>query len=424
VARTERADGGRLPFSRWWLVVFAALAFGAAGTYQFVWSSVRTAVGARLAIPEPALGAAFTVFIVAQALAQLPAGRVRDRRGPRLLLIAGGVLLGAGYAGVALAGGALAVAAAYGLGGVGSGLIYTVAINTPVKWFDERRGLATGLVTMAYGGISGLLIPAIRGGLDAAFRPTLFLLGAGAGIACLLAVPVLRDPGEADDGPSPDSRGAYDWRATVRTWQFWLLYAVFVVVNGVGLMFIGKAVELAASLGLSPATGTGAAAAVALADSAGIVVGGAASDRFGGERTVAVALVICGGVLAGGVLAGGAGLGLAYVALLAAAAFFRAPVFSIFPGLVGEYYGTARSSENYAALYTAKIWGGVGGGAAASLTVAALGWTPAFLLGAALLVAAGAGTAFLRPVERSRRREREPAEAETDVERGGDQSTR
>ncbi|MFB6281264.1 MAG: MFS transporter, partial [Haloferacaceae archaeon] len=66
-------------------------------------------------------------------------------------------------------------------------------------------------------------------------------------------------------------------------------------------------------------------------------------------------------------------------------------------------YGAARSSENYALLYSAKVPGGVAGGTAASLLVGAVGWTDAFLLGAGLLVAAGAATAALRPVQRTAR---------------------
>jgi len=376
---------------------------GAAGTYQFVWSSVRTAVGLRLAVPETGLGIAFSAFVVAQALVQLPAGRVRDRRGPALPLLAGGILVTAGYVGIALAGDAASVIVAYGLGGLGSGVVYSAAISTPVKWFDDRRGLATGVVTMAYGGVSGLLIPSVRAGLDGAFRETLFALGLGAGLACIVAAPVLRDPerGEREDPDSTDDvPDAYGWRETVRTPQFWALYLVFIVVNGVGLMFIGKAVALAGALGLPETAGTGAASVIALADSAGIVLLGALSDRLGRERTISLTLFVCALALAGAVLAGNAGRPLAFVVGLAGAAFFRAPTFSILPGLVGEYYGTARSAENYAALYTAKVWGGLGAGAVASVAVALTGWATAFLVGAGLIGVAGVAVALLPPVER------------------------
>jgi OFA family oxalate/formate antiporter-like MFS transporter len=68
--------------------------------------------------------------------------------------------------------------------------------------------------------------------------------------------------------------------------------------------------------------------------------------------------------------------------------------------LVGRYYGSARSSENYAALYTAKLWGGIGGGVVASLVIATVGWNFTFLGGAVLVALAGLSLRSLRPVER------------------------
>jgi OFA family oxalate/formate antiporter-like MFS transporter len=411
-------------FSRWWLILAGAAAMGIAGTYQFVWSSIRDPLGLRLGVGEASLGAVFTIFVVAQTLSQFPAGWVRDRYGPRVPLLGAAVLLAAGFA---LAGLTTALPVAYlafAAGGLGSGIAYTVAINTPVKWFDDRRGLATGVVGMAYGGTSFLLIPLIRGRIDAAFSATLLGLAAVAAVVTLLAVPVLRDPdltpdgaGAASDGTDPetttrevtdaDDRGttggdapeAFTWREAVRTWQFWVLYGAFVIVNGVGLMLIGKVVSLAGALGLPAAAATGSASFIAVSDAVGVVLGGAASDRFGNERTVAVGLVCSGLALALAVGAGRVGSGLAFVALVGAVAFFRSPTFAIVPGIVGRYYGRARSSENYAVLYTAKLWGGVGGGVLASLAIAVVGWTTAFLGGAALLALAGVGVGLLRPVD-------------------------
>jgi OFA family oxalate/formate antiporter-like MFS transporter len=432
--------------ARWLLVAVAAATMGAAGTYQFVWSSLSGAIAGRVPASETALGTVFTLFVVAQALVQLPAGSVRDRYGPRGLLPVAGVLLFVGFAGTALAGTLPAVAASYAAGGLGSGIAYTVAVNTPVKWFgaDERRGLATGLVTMAYGGVSVVAIPLVRAGLDGAFESTLLALGGVLGAVGVLAAVVLRDPGgerppdgdgdppdagseagvaaDADDdgdadsdadpdpGPADDAiddpdgavgagEPAVGWRGAVRTWQFWTLFGVMLGVNGVGLMLIGQSVGLAGGLGLSAATATTAASVVAAADGAGILVVGGLSDRFGDERTLAASLVCAGVSLAAAVLLGGAGLGVAFVVLVGAAAFFRSPAFSIVPTIVGRYYGSARSSENYAAIYLAKIPGGVVGGTVAASLVAALGWSTAFLLGAVLLGLTGVATRLLRPVE-------------------------
>lgn len=401
-------------FSRWWLVAVAALGMGAAGTYQFSWSTIRVPLGPRIGAGETALGTAFTLFVIFQTTSQFPAGWVRDRYGPRPPLAAGAVLLAAGYAGTAFASGVPVLYLAYAVGGIGSGSVYTVAINTAVKWFDDRRGLATGIVASSYAGTSFLFVLALRGRVDADFAGTLLGLAAAVGVLALVGVPFIRDPregegatngGTGDGGPEQSPEGGdaatgYTWRETVRTWQFWLLYAVFVIVNGVGLMIIGKIVSYAGVMDLPAAAATAAASLVALGDGAGVAVGGTVSDRLGRERTVVLSLLACAACLAGASLVAIEGLGTAFVALIAAAAFLRSPVFSVFPSLVGDYYGTAHSSANYALLYSAKLWGGVVGGTVTSGLIVSLGWNPTFLLGAGLLGVAGAATAFLRPVDR------------------------
>jgi OFA family oxalate/formate antiporter-like MFS transporter len=405
-------SGSGLGFSRWWLVVAGVLVMGAAGTYQFVWSSVRGAVGAQVGAGEATLGTLFTLLIAGQTLAQFPAGWVRDRYGPRLPLVAGAVLLAAGYAGLAVAGSPLGAGLAVVAGGCGAGVAYTVAVNTPVKWFDRRRGLATGLVTMAYGGFSVLLIPAVQTGALGGVVRTLLALAAVVGVAGAVGVAVLRDPrpgnatggddapsGEQADGGAPGEPPGYGWREAARTWQFWALYAAFAVINGVGLMLIGTSVAFAEALGFPTAAATATASVVALADSGGVLAGGLAADRIGETRTVGGSLLLSGAGVAGAVALGGTGATLAFVAVVGTAAFFRSPVFAAFPSLVARYYGRARSSENYAALYSAKVPGAVFGGTVTSLLIARLGWERSFLLGALLLGLAGLLVLAVRPVE-------------------------
>ena len=399
-------DRRELRFSGWELVVAAALALGAAGIYQFGWSSIRLPLGSRLGAPESALGTVFTLFVVFQTLGQFPAGWVRDRYGPRIPLLVGALCLTAGFVALAVARSLPAAYLGYALGGVGVSAVYTVAVNTPVKWFTDRRGLATGLVGMSFPGLSFLLIPALRGGVTADFERTLFFVAVAVGGTALLAALVLRDPPSTavDKAPSTETADeeAVTWRGAVRTWQFWLLYLVFVAANGVGLLMIGKIVSFASALSLPVAAGTAAASAIALSEAAGTIIGGGLSDRFGRRRTVAVSLVLCGVSLAGAVAAGAAELAVGFVALVGAAAFFRTPMFAVFPNLVADYYGRAYSSENYAALYTGKLFGGVLGGTVASGLVVTIGWSASFAIGAVLAVVAGVAMAFLRPTARGK----------------------
>lgn len=384
-------------FSGWSLVAVAALAMGAAGILQFGWSSVRLPLGARIDAPETGLGTVFTLFVVFQTVSQFPAGWVRDRFGPRIPMFVGAICMAGGFAGVALAEALPVAYAAYAVGGIGAGVAYTVAVNTTVKWFTDRRGLATGIVTMAYSGVSFALIPTIRQGVDTTFARTMILLALATGGMALLAAFVLRDPDIAE-AKHIDSGEGFTWRETIRTWQFWLLYGVFVIVNGVGLMVIGKVVAYATALSLPASAATASASFVALADAAGILLLASLSDRFGRRRTVAASLLLSGLALGGAVALGERGVVVGFVALVSATAFFRSPTFAIFPTIVGQYYGRARSSENYAALYTAKLFGGVFGGTVASGLVVTIGWSTAFALGAVLLIIAGVAVSFLRPV--------------------------
>lgn len=399
----------RSPVSRWWLVAVAAALMGITGSYQFLWSSIRGPLGGTVGASETVLGTVFTLYVVTQTLAQFPGGWVRDRWGPRLPLLVAAVLLAGGFVGTSMASTPAHLVVLYTIGGIGAGIGYSVAVNTPVKWFTDRRGLATGVVTMTFGGLSFLLIPAVRRGVRANLEVTLVGLGVLAGVTTLGAAVVLRDPaglptrtGGPSDGGSAASggrstRAVYTWRETVRTRQFWLLYGIFVVINGVGIMVIGKAIAFAEVLELTSGVATASASIIALADSAGVFVGSGASDRYGRVRTAATAVVLTGVGIAGAVAVGAAGYGVAFVALIGTAAFFRSPAFAIFPVLVSEYYGERHSSTNYAALYTAKIFGAVLGGAVASSLILGIGWSATFLVASGLAVVAGVAMWFVRP---------------------------
>ncbi|WP_433634652.1 MFS transporter [Halomicrococcus sp. NG-SE-24] len=315
--------------------------------------------------------------------------------GPRIPLFASGALFLSGFSGAALAPTLPALYLWFALGGAGVGIVYDIAVNTPSRWFDERRGMATGAVSMAFSGTSFVLIPFIRRGVDAAFVPTLSVLAVATGGSSLVAAGILRDPAIPEPERARASGGdaatgsAITWRTMVRTRRFWFLYAVFVVVNGVGLMVIEKVVAYANRLGLSPTAATTAAALVALGQATGVLVLGSLSDRLGRERTLIVSLVFCGGALAATVVAGQSTLDWAFVLLAGVTMFFRSPSFAIMPGLVGEYYGEKYSSENYAVLLTAKLWGGIFGGTVTSVLVLRLGWSTTFLMAAGLALGAG-----------------------------------
>ncbi|MGA9401721.1 OFA family MFS transporter [Haladaptatus sp.] len=396
-----------LGFSRWWQVAAAVVMMGLVSPYQYVWSSLRSPIANRLAIDPAALGAVFTLFVIFQAGSQFPVGWWRDRHGPRALTLIAGILAGGGYLALSRATSVWQLYLFYSLGAIGVGIVYTVAVNTALKWFPDRRGLTTGLGTMAFAAGSALVVPYVRANATASSYPgVLWNMGLLIGIGILVGAVVLRDPPKGwleatadggDEATEMVSGPQYTWREMAETWQFWVMYVMFVCASGAGLMLTAKVVSFAEHFGLAAMIATVSAIVLPLSGGAGRLIIGDASDRIDRERAMAVSFFLCGVGLFAVVWFANVNSDIGFVLAVIVATFFWSPQYTLFPSVVGDYYGREHSSANYALLYSGKMWGGVFGGAVTGFLVTAMGWTVAFLIGGVLAIVAALGALLLRP---------------------------
>ncbi|ELZ28430.1 major facilitator superfamily protein [Halogeometricum pallidum JCM 14848] len=407
----RRADRARehLGFSRWWLVVAAVLAMAVISPYQYVWSSIEGPIASDLGLPLPQLGFVFTLFVIVQSGSQFPVGWWRDRHGPRAVTFLAAVLAGGAYFLLAYATAVWQLYALYSLGALGVGIVYTVAVNTAIKWFPDYRGLTTGLGTMAFSAGAALFVPFVRANATVeAYGDVLRAMGVIIGLAILVAAVVLRDPPEswyehtgadADDGDDSKPAGGrqYTWREMLGTWQFWVMYAMFVGVSGAGLMLTAKLISFAQAMELDAATATVSAILLPLAGGAGRLLIGWLSDRLNRRHAMTLSFSLCGVGLFAVVAFAQSRATLAFLAAVVVATFFWSPQYTLFPSLVADYYGVEHSSANYALVYSGKMWGGVFGGAVTGWLVVATNWTTTFRLGGALALVAGLGALVLRP---------------------------
>ncbi|MFB6124870.1 MAG: OFA family MFS transporter [Halanaeroarchaeum sp.] len=395
-----------LGFSRWWLVVAAALAMGVVSPYQYVWSSIEGPLATALSIPVTRLGMVFTLFVVFQAGSQFPVGWWRDRHGPRELTMVAAVLAGGGYVGLAYASSVWTLYVLYSLGAIGVGIVYTIAVNTALKWFPDRSGITTGIGTMAFAGGAALFVPFVRAyATPEGYTLVLQTMGALIAVVIFAAALVLKDPPEGwadadSDGDGEETPGAltreYDSRQTLATWQFWLMYAMFVGASGAGLMVTAQVVSFADAVGMTTLTTTVSAMLLPIAAGVGRLVMGDVSDHFDRRRVLTASFVLSGVGILGIIYAARADMRILFVLAVMVSVFFWSPQYTLFPSIVGEYFGTKHSSTNYAMLYSGKIWGGVFGGAVTAWVVTKTSWPFAFELGAALAVGAGLAALFLR----------------------------
>jgi OFA family oxalate/formate antiporter-like MFS transporter len=409
-----------LGMSRWWQIIAAAVMMALVSPYQYVWSSIENPLAADLNISLPALGLVFTLFVVFQSLSQFPVGWWRDRHGPRVISLVAGVLAGGGYLGLVYATEVWQLYLLYSLGAVGVGIVYTVAVNTALKWFPDRRGLTTGVGTMAFAAGSALFIPYVRANATVTeYSAVLRNMGILIGIGVIGGAIVLRDPPEnwlsdapiesgtddtdADEQASDDSTGGentdYTWREMVRTWQFWDLLVMFAFVNTAGLMLTAKVVSFAEQFGLAALVATASALILALVGGLSRIIIGGISDRIARKWTIAVSAVLSGLGLFALVWFGRIGSAIGFVAAVIVATFFWSPQFALFPSIVGAYYGQANSSTNYALVYLGKVGGGIFGGGLAAWLITVVGWETTFVIGGVLSVIAGFGALVLEPPE-------------------------
>jgi len=253
----------------------------------------------------------FSFYVVFQSLSQFPAGKWRDSRGPGALTFLAALLAGGGYVGLAYATTLWQLYLLYSLGAIGVGIVYTVAVNTAVKWFPDRTGLTTGVGTMAFAGGSALVVPYVRANATAAaYGDVLRNVGVAILVVTLVGAYLLRDPpddwlgleegdgaegGDRSDNLAASLRGrAYTTREMLSTWQFWLLYAMFVAMAGADLIVIANVVRFAEQFGLAAVVATASATLLPVAAGVSRMILGEASDRFDRKKVMAASFVLAG----------------------------------------------------------------------------------------------------------------------------------
>ena len=358
--------------------------------------------------------------ILFSTLAMIPGGFWQDRKGPRMVATAGGLLLASGCALAAAVGSTpMGLNLAYGvLGGLGVGLAYVTPVATCVQWFPDRRGMMVGLAVMGFGSGALLFAPLLERllGQDAAqfgaTIPRTFLLLAG---LFLLAIPACArwltapPPGWLPPGwvPPPAARETVDMspRAMLQNGWFYCLWILFYLGSGVGLTAFGESAPLVGELAGSSAVLSGGAAIglMSLFNGLGRLSWGALSDRTG--RRLAVRAMSILSALACGLLVWGHKELWIVLGGLCAVGFTFGGYLAVMPALTAEYFGSAHIGANYGLMFTA--WG-LAGFTVPRWTAAALeqhraagdpqgGYQQFFLTLAALAISAALVSLLLRP---------------------------
>jgi len=358
--------------NRWFQLCASVIAMIMIANLQYAWTlfvqPLQQGTGWRLSDIQYA----FALFILFQTWVQPLDGWLIDRIGPRWLISVAGLLCGLGWAGMAYATTLPMLYTLYCLAGVGAAFVYSGSIGSALKWFKERRGLASGIIAAGFGGGTALFIPFISSAIaDRGYQAAFISTGVFQGVVIVAVAQFLRHPPVQPAATTPTAVGRkaqvgaqLTTLEMLKTPQFYLMYCAFVMMGTGFLLATANLGPIARSWGLSAAAVTMAATFSPLANGASRIFWGWASDRTGRENAMIVAFTLNAACLLL-VLTLGQWSGAWFAFGLVLVYFTGGQIYSLFPSATGDYFGTRHATSNYAVLYTAKgvaafigAWGG------------------------------------------------------------------
>ncbi len=395
--------------NRWVQLAASVVAMIMIANLQYSWTLFVKPIQAATGWKLSEISLAFTLFIVFQTWVQPLDGWLIDRLGPRLFITVAGVLCGGGWAYMGSATTLPQLYTAYICAGVGAALVYSGSIGSALKWFADRRGLASGIIAAGFGGGTALFIPFIASMIrTSGYAAAFFWTGIFQGIVIVLVAQLLRHPTHGAQTAAPaavaKATSAVSRRTTeqfttpemLRTPHFYALYAMFVLMATGGLLVTAQAGPVAQSWGISLAALTLATTLSPLANAASRISWGWVSDRLGREMTMMIAFALQAVCLLLTLTVGRLSGGL-FTLSLVLVFFTWGEVFSLFPATVGDYFGSRHATSNYSFVYSAKGVASILGGVVAALLYERFGsWTACFYGSAALAITAAAMAAGLR----------------------------
>jgi MFS family permease len=349
----------------------------------------------------PVLTHTFEIFIAMLGISAAICGRWVERAGPRKSGLAAALCWGGGLIiggiGVSIHQLWLVYVGCGFIGGIGQGLGYITPVSTLIKWFPDRRGMATGFAIMGYGG--GAMIGAplavwlmahfAKNGIAGA-APALITMGFVYFIAMALGAFGFRVP-PAGWLPAGWSSPANQSTAMMtakhvhvnrawRTPQFWLLWGVlgFNVTAGIAVLAMASpmfqevfgahllGLDVHAALSLSQkaaivASAAGLVGLLSLFNSLGRIFWASASDFLGRKNTYFVFFVLGIILYCGLPTLGHLGLATLFVISMCIILTMYGGGFATIPAYLADLFGTQMVGAIHGRLITSWSVAGIVG---------------------------------------------------------------
>lgn len=282
-----------------WLVAASAVGIHLSIGSVYAWSVYTKPLIAQFGwgLKETQFTFSLAIFFVGMSAAFL--GKFIEKIGPAKAGLLAGVLFGLGIAGSGLAvklGSLPLLYLSYGvLGGIGLGIGYLTPISPLVKWFPDRRGLATGLAIMGFGFAALVSSPIIVKLIaTAGIANTFFIMGTAYFVVIFMSSRYIAAPPQGWVPPGAALRAitadkkvdstVVQLKAAqaVKTRRFWYLWLMFFINICCGIAIISVASPMAQEVaGLSPIAAATMVGIIGVFNGGGRIGWSALSDVIG-----------------------------------------------------------------------------------------------------------------------------------------------
>jgi OFA family oxalate/formate antiporter-like MFS transporter len=334
---------------------------------QYGWTLFVNPIDAKYHWGRTSIQVAFTIFVVLETWLVPVEGYLVDRFGPRLVVLAGGILCGIAWTMNAYADSLTFLYVAAAIGGLGAGAVYGTCVGNALKWFPDRRGFAAGLTAAGFGAGSALTIIPISSMIKSrGYEDTFLYFGIAQGVVVALLALILAAPrkGQVPEASRLVIQGRRQFRPleVLRQPVFWVMYLMFVLVGAGGLMATAQLAPIAKDFQIAdiPVSLVGITLpALTFALTIDRILNGITrpffgwvSDNIGREKTMLIAFSSEAiGIMALSLFGRDP---LLFVILTGLVFFAWGEIYSLFPSTSADTFGSEFAAANAGLLYTAK----------------------------------------------------------------------
>jgi len=395
-----------------WRVTFSGMGINLALGILYTWSVISSRIPEQWGWNEDDKSLPYMIACLVFCLIMVPAGRMQDKLSPRLVATIGGILVGIGFILASMTTTVWAFVIGFGvLAGAGIGFGYASATPPAVKWFRAAKtGMIAGIVVSGFGLASVYAAPLTTGLIGAfGFKTAILILGILFLAVVVTLAQILKPPpkGYVPPGAEParkpgigDKKEEFLPKEVLRTWQFYLIWFMYVCGAGAGLMIIAK-LDAIAKIQAEIDLGFVFVAVLAIGNGGGRILAGMLSDKIGRKATFLICFVFQAVLIfllsrATSDNSLGTFGTMAIISMLIGANY--GANLSLFPSITKDFYGLKNFGMNYGLVFTA--WG-VGGFMLAKLAgemyVKYQRFEIAYYGAVALLISAAIAVFFLKP---------------------------